>query len=441
MPGADGELTPREAAHIATNVYFTLKDWINHEPTEGITPKAAVESRSVILNRVVGAGDIGLSQPEFNTSLRDLKMDSVKLRDVYHATTGLDTQSGFGYTLTYRASGKNHLVIAMRGTRPEMEGVPDIITDLRGAMTNFQSFGLVHKGFKKTFDSVLPQIAANSRLISDAHTIHCVGHSLGGGVATLIAAHCAGLGKQVKLYTFGSPRVGALSTYEAFHEAIGKENIYRVAHDLDPISLIAPFPYIHVNPHHKDENNITLPSPFGSLLSTQNHDMMEYIRTVQGLDWRGLRLLAKRVDQDDTVLARWLLHKDNDPGWVSRASAVTLSLLFRLFRNLLKDVSTSIFLGLSLVDFLAEVVMRGWARLKLLGERIISLLRYAAKWAGVQVREAGEFAVEAVRAILEKMIAELRILAARAFTSMLYAAVPVSIGIGGAWALSAYSIL
>jgi hypothetical protein len=32
MPIAD-TLTPKEAAHIATNSYFTLKDWINNEPT------------------------------------------------------------------------------------------------------------------------------------------------------------------------------------------------------------------------------------------------------------------------------------------------------------------------------------------------------------------------------------------------------------------------
>lgn len=52
MPIAD-TLTPKEAAHIATNSYFTLKDWINNEPSAG------VESRSNIQNRVIGSGTAG----------------------------------------------------------------------------------------------------------------------------------------------------------------------------------------------------------------------------------------------------------------------------------------------------------------------------------------------------------------------------------------------
>ena len=76
-------------------------------------------------------------------------------------------------------------------------------TDLRGAMTPFGDFGPVHKGFKRTFDSILPQLDKESdRVITNADVVHCVGHSLGGAVATLVAAHYRQRGKKDK------PRTG-----------------------------------------------------------------------------------------------------------------------------------------------------------------------------------------------------------------------------------------
>ncbi len=108
-------------------------------------------------------------------------------------------------------------------------------------------------------------------------------------MATLIAEHYAKWGKNVKLYTFGSPRVGYEDTYSSIERRIGPENIYRVAHDLDPITYIAPFPYIHVQPKPMDLNNLTLVSPTGKLLSVANHDMGKYINTVKDESWNGLR--------------------------------------------------------------------------------------------------------------------------------------------------------
>lgn len=49
MPVLD-VLTPQEAAYIATNCYFTLKDWINAAPVAG------VETRANVHNRVLGSG-------------------------------------------------------------------------------------------------------------------------------------------------------------------------------------------------------------------------------------------------------------------------------------------------------------------------------------------------------------------------------------------------
>ena len=426
-------LTPQEASHIATNAYFTLENWINSKPVAG------VEARGTVQNRVLGPGDKGSNQTGPNPTLNGTGLANGTLGSIHTARTGFGVSSGFGYTLTYRANNRTHAIVAMRGTRPELAGKPDLLTDGRGTITSFGSIGAVHKGFKKTFDSVMPSLERDSNSIMKADVVHCVGHSLGGAIATLLAAHYANFGKVVRLYTFGSPRVGALGAHHALERRIGKDNIYRVAHDLDPISLIGPFPYIHVNGAATDRNNMTLPSPTGELLSVTNHDMSRYIRSVArtgDMTWDAVRGSAARVNHDNSVLARWLLHEDNNPGWVQYASAKTLGILFKLFSHVLKSISTSLILGLSAVDLLAEVLIKGLYKLAQLGGQILKLLGYAAKWAGITVVSGTQFTAAIIAKILDKMLATLRHLAVRALTNPTATLMPVPLILTGSWALA-----
>ena len=433
MPTHD-TLTPQEASYIATNAYFSLKDWINNAPVAG------VESRANVQNRVLGPGNAGSAQSSVNTSLKSTGLSGANLGSVFSAVTGMGTRSGFGYLLHFTKGGTRHAVIATRGTRPEL-GAPDILTDLRAAMTGFGDYGLVHKGFKKTFDTVATSLqGADHKAVMDADVVHCVGHSLGAAVATLVAAHYASLGKQVKLYTFGSPRVGAGPTYAAMHQRIGKDNIFRVAHDLDPVTLIGPFPYIHVNPSPSDPNNFTIPSPTRQLFSTANHDMGEYIKSV-GYDsqasWSDARGKAQMTDHDNAVLAKMLLHKDSNPGWVEYASAKTLTLLFKLFSHVLKKISTALILGLSALDLLAEALMTGLYKAAALAGEVYQLLCYAAKWAGIQLSAGADFTAQIIRSLLEAMMRQLQALAIK---SVIFAtrslSTPLPLIVAGGWMIS-----
>jgi triacylglycerol lipase len=435
MPSND-ELTPLEAAYIASNSYFALKDWAYGKPVAG------AETPEVVQNRVLGPANVGKATPNLrNPTLQKTELGSGRLGSVLTAQTGFGTSSGFGYVLHYEKDALRHAIVAVRGTRPEMAGKPDVLTDFRASLTSFADYGLVHKGFKTTFDSAAGSLAAEDRAIMSADVVQCVGHSLGGAIATLIAAHYAARGKSVKLYTFGSPRVGALSTYAALQSRIGKQNIFRVAHDLDPISLVGTYPFIHVNPLATDINNMTLPSPTGSLFSMVNHDMNKYIAHVGDKDmtWGAVRLMSNRLDQDNSVLARWLLY-DNNPGWVQYASAKTLGILFKLFHHELQAASTSVILGLSAIDMLAEILMNGLYQLKTLGERIFQLLRYAATWAGVTVAAGAEFTSKIIRVILSKMLATLRALAAQALANPAQFLRPLPLILAGSAALSACSV-
>jgi triacylglycerol lipase len=421
-------LTPLEASYIATNSYFALRDWMRNAPVAG------VESRANVHNSVLGTGD---------TSLKGTELGRGNLRQVFAGTTGMGTSSGFGYVLKYRKDHLRHTVIATRGTRPEL-GIPDLLTDARAGMTGFGDFGPVHKGFKSTFDSVIANISHQNSDIMEADVVHCVGHSLGGAVATLVAAHYARLGKIVKLYTFGSPRVGAVHTFAALHSAIGKNNIYRTAHDLDPVSLVGPFPYIHVNPSPSDLNNFTLPSPTGSLFSTANHDMKLYISSVASdpsLTWENARGRARMTDHDNCVLAKWLLHEGNDPGWVQYASAKTLGILFKLFAHVLRNTSTSLLLGLTAIDLLSEMLLSGLYKAANLGEQVYQLLHYAAQWAGVHVVAAADFTEQIIRRIFDVMLATLKSMATHAICTAGNNLVPLSLLVAGGWALTSGTVI
>jgi triacylglycerol lipase len=431
MPVKD-ELTPMEASYIATNAYFTLKDWIQG------TPVAGVETRANVHNRVLGPGTAGKVDPgQPNPSLAGTALGGARLGQIFSGNTGFAT-TGFGYVLQLKQGDRRHAVIATRGTRPELPGIPDLLTDARGAMTGFGDYGLVHKGFKRTFESIAPQLTASERVIMDADVVHCVGHSLGGAVATLVAAHYRQRGKLVKLYTFGSPRVGAFGTYTAMHGAVGQPNILRVAHDLDPISLIGPFPYIHVNPAPGDDNNMTIPSPTGQLFSTANHDMNRYIRSVGGINatWEAARGLAGRVDHDNAVLARWLLHEDNDPGWVQVASAKTLSLLFKLFAHVLRTASTSVIIGLSALDMLVEMLLSGLYKAAALGAQVYTMLRHAATWAGITMAAGAEFTAQILRRIVGAMLSRLQQIATLSLAAITHELVPLPLLVAGGWSLA-----
>ncbi|WP_350643813.1 hypothetical protein, partial [Psychrobacter sp. HY3-MNA-CIBAN-0198] len=67
------------------------------------------------------------------------------------------------------------------------------------------------------FETLKLQLAPLLRELKPNATVHCVGHSLGGAVASLVADWAKRrFSSDVKLYTFGAPKVGltnfALST-------------------------------------------------------------------------------------------------------------------------------------------------------------------------------------------------------------------------------------
>jgi triacylglycerol lipase len=145
--------------------------------------------------------------------------------------------TGFGFLASGIGLFEGEAIVALRGT----DGAHDWMTD-----ANASSVGGVHSGFATTWASIKPQVDQFFRG-RRFKTIHCIGHSLGGALATLAALHCAESGYGApELYTFGSPRVGFASVAQRVTAAIGASRIHRVAHSADPVPMIPLWPFVHV---------------------------------------------------------------------------------------------------------------------------------------------------------------------------------------------------
>lgn len=127
------------------------------------------------------------------------------------------------------------LVFVFRGT----ESFQDVITDLNVRRVPYLTKPmLVHAGFLEQFESLkLALVKTIEKYSGKVEKILCIGHSLGGALATLASGHFGSIynGKlPVTCHTFGSPRVGNAAYSEWFSKQVAL-NI-RIMNQMDPVS-------------------------------------------------------------------------------------------------------------------------------------------------------------------------------------------------------------
>jgi len=124
-------------------------------------------------------------------------------------------------------------IIIIRGSANESNVQSDI--DVR--LVNDVRTGIyLHKGFR---DASLGVMEIIDRDHTVEHTVHVTGHSLGGAVAQIIGMWLHKRGKNVQIYSYGSPKVSdqVLSGGQPTH--------WRVVRRSDPIPFTPPWPYSH----------------------------------------------------------------------------------------------------------------------------------------------------------------------------------------------------
>lgn len=85
---------------------------------------------------------------------------------------------------------------------------------------------------------------------------------------------------------------------------------------------------------------------------------------------------------------------------------------------------------------MAEILFKGLYLGKELAGKVLTLLGYAAKWAGIQVSKGAQFTANVISAILTRMLSTLNMLARRAIVSSTSSLVPIPLVLGGASVLA-----
>ncbi|CAE6952902.1 Lipase (class 3) [Vibrio sp. B1FLJ16] len=138
----------------------------------------------------------------------------------------------------------NHLVISFRGTE---SNAGDILADGNVGLKGSYNGQPVHAGFVNLFNTIRPQLVRLFSTTKPPQIVHCVGHSLGGAIASLAADWIKARYKYcVHLYTFGSPRVGLKS-----YALRSVDRSYRCTHGADPVPMIPLWPFVHAGNEYR----------------------------------------------------------------------------------------------------------------------------------------------------------------------------------------------
>ncbi|WP_281556893.1 lipase family protein [Thalassomonas sp. RHCl1] len=168
-------------------------------------------------------------------------------KHVYKGTSGgFFWRQETGFALIGQGISREHAkdqVIAIRGTHT----LADALTDVTCHSTNSYTGKSVHTGFQSCFASMRPGLYSYLNQIENRRKqgiIHCVGHSLGGALASLTADWIkAEFDKTVYLYTFGAPRVGKKDFATSSSTRVDK--IFRCVHGADPVPKVPVWPFYH----------------------------------------------------------------------------------------------------------------------------------------------------------------------------------------------------
>lgn len=219
---------------------------------------------------------------------------------------------GFGVCAVGGAGYENDIFLMFRGSTHANNGA-DWVSNFKLGLDFTSSGRPAHVGFLNIFRSMQPQIEQFlSQNSGRQGTIHCVGHSLGGAVASIAADWVKSFRKttDVKLYTFGAPKPGMMLFSSGMTSSLGKENIYRVYHATDPVPMIPLFPFVH--PPFNSYGHY-IPSS-ENILSAAAHDMINYKTSVSKSTWSDMQRRAPQFTSEHAV-EEWLNSKIKvDPG-------------------------------------------------------------------------------------------------------------------------------
>ena len=163
-------------------------------------------------------------------------------------------------------------IIVIRGTANDANVLSDI--DVR-LVSDARTGIYLHKGFRDVAVTIM-QIIDNTKTLE--HTVHVTGHSLGGAVAQIIGMWLHKRGKNVQIFSYGSPKVSSQVLSD------GQPTHWRVVRRSDPIPFTPPWPYAHTGLFINSQTLDWGPDNDNGLISQTDgltHAIAKYVETLK----------------------------------------------------------------------------------------------------------------------------------------------------------------
>lgn len=309
-------------------------------------------------------------------------------------------ESGFGFCGHRALSNKDDVVVCLRGT----DSFHDVLTDAYFKTSPSSAGKAVHGGFNRCFKSMVDAIDGFLTEHPPKGAIHCVGHSLGGALATLAADHIQRkYDANVYLYTLGSPRAGTESFATSFTTALKPENIFRLQHTADPVTAVPIWPFLHV----PVKNPGILMDRFGFGFQFSAHKGKQYAISVQGKTWQTLRSEAAAIASSDQI-ERWLESK-KPASFTGKAMLMLSEAIYFVLKKIglshLVSAATNTVatVGYTLLDMLALALSKGIKLAESLSKWVKYLVIKMMQMLGKPIKKKEEFDKEAISVLLKDM--------------------------------------
>lgn len=249
--------------------------------------------------------------------------------------------------------------------------------------------GHVHAGFYKAMCSMQDQIRQFIAQAQSAGVVrfHCIGHSLGGAIATLCADWLKTAFKiNSYVYTFGAPRPGLANFSKKFSRNFSQARIFRVYHTGDIVPYIAPWPFAHA-PVSKISGRL---EKGGSVPNAEWHSMDRYRESLRDQPWSAV-ITASERSFSAKELENWMLLKNETTAvgftlsFIERVSASIRHLMVNVLKAVLGGVTASISSAFTWYDFVTYVFKKGLVATGRAAKLIFGLLNKLLRAMGMKV--------------------------------------------------------
>ncbi|GAA3583802.1 MULTISPECIES: lipase family protein [Marinobacter] len=376
---------------------------------QALSPRLASELADLVyeIQSPSSIPNLGLKKSQELKSAFDIDLSNGPVTGTTGGFFGLFSKTS-GFALV--GHGKNQFqgqhVVAIRGTQDGH----DWLTNGNVGYSTCASGSTVHAGFNEAFESMkgaFESLLSPHLTGTDSRGVHCVGHSLGGALASLTADWIKDrYRKPVNIYTFGAPRVGL----EGFaqHTTHAAARLYRCTHGADPVPNVPLWPFIHA-----PANGFEYRLDNGSGIAIDAHGMGKnkvpgYRNTANTSDWSRLHQASLDFLKQPVRLDYERRHEASFSAyWSERISAALITLLKDAGYYTAVLAQAAVSSTLTFYDLLARTIEQVAQSSRELADQARGLLGHMLAFARVAVTAVVELTFSFIRWVFDKTVGAL----------------------------------